>query len=148
MNDATYYNWKAKYAGLTVSDLKRLKSLEEESRRLKHIVAEQALDNWALKRTTFKKLLRLETKRLAVSHASTSLGLSVRRACLLVGLSRSVYDYSLKPVNDNEIREKIRQLAQKRRRFGSPRIYRLLCRQSLVINHKRVERITGKRAYL
>ena len=49
MSDATYYNCKAKYAGLTVSELKRLKALEEENRRLKQIVAEQALDNRALK---------------------------------------------------------------------------------------------------
>lgn len=49
MSDATYYNWKRKYAGLTVSDLKRLKTLEAENRRLKQIVAEQALDNLTLK---------------------------------------------------------------------------------------------------
>ena len=49
MSDATFYNWKAKYAGLTVSELKRLKSLEDENRRLKQIVAQQVLDNWALK---------------------------------------------------------------------------------------------------
>jgi putative transposase len=49
MSDATYYNWKAKYSGMTASDLKRLKALEEENRRLKQIVAEQALDNRALK---------------------------------------------------------------------------------------------------
>jgi len=49
MSDATYYNWKARYAGLTVSDLKRLKALEEENRRLKQIVGEQALDIRALK---------------------------------------------------------------------------------------------------
>jgi putative transposase len=49
ISDATYYNWKAKYSGLTVSELKRLKALEEENRRLKQIVAEQALDNRALK---------------------------------------------------------------------------------------------------
>jgi putative transposase len=49
MSDATYYNWKAKYSGMTASDLKRLKSLEEENRRLKQIVVEQALDNRALK---------------------------------------------------------------------------------------------------
>ena len=34
MSDATYYNWKAKYAGLTVSELKRFKGLEDENRRL------------------------------------------------------------------------------------------------------------------
>jgi len=49
MSDATYYNWKAKYAGLTVSDLKKLKGLEHENRRLKEIVADQALDIRALK---------------------------------------------------------------------------------------------------
>ena len=49
MSDATFYNWKAKYAGLTVSEFKRLKSLEDENRRLKQIVAQQALDNLALK---------------------------------------------------------------------------------------------------
>jgi putative transposase len=49
MSDATYYNWKARYTGLTVSELKRLKALEEENRRLKQIVGEQALDIRALK---------------------------------------------------------------------------------------------------
>jgi putative transposase len=49
MSDATYYNWKARYAGLTVSELRRLKALEEENRRLKQIVGEQALDIRALK---------------------------------------------------------------------------------------------------
>jgi putative transposase len=49
MSEATYYNWKAKYAGMTVSDVKRLKTLEAENRRLKQLVAEQALDNQALK---------------------------------------------------------------------------------------------------
>ena len=49
MSDATYYNWKRKYAGMTVSDVRRLKALEDENRRLKQIVAEQALDNRTLK---------------------------------------------------------------------------------------------------
>lgn len=49
MSDATYYNWKARYSGMTASDLKRLKVLEAENRRLKQIVGEQALDIRALK---------------------------------------------------------------------------------------------------
>jgi putative transposase len=48
LSDATHYDWKAKYPGLTVSELKRLKVLEEENRRLKQIVADQALDIQAL----------------------------------------------------------------------------------------------------
>ena len=49
MSDASFYKWKAKYSGLTVSELKRLKALEDENRRLKQIVADQALDNRELK---------------------------------------------------------------------------------------------------
>jgi putative transposase len=49
ISDATYYNWKAKYGGMTVSDAKKLKHLEEENRRLKHLVADLTLDNQALK---------------------------------------------------------------------------------------------------
>lgn len=54
MSDASFYNWKAKYAGLTVSELKRLKALEDENRRLKQIVADQALDNRVLKELVSK----------------------------------------------------------------------------------------------
>ena len=49
MSEPTFYKWKAKYSGLTVSELRRLKALEEENRRLKQIVADQTLDNRVLK---------------------------------------------------------------------------------------------------
>ena len=55
ISDATYYNWKAKYGGMTVSDARKLRSLEEENRRLKHIVADLTLDNQALKAVIEKK---------------------------------------------------------------------------------------------
>ncbi len=51
----TYYRWKSKYGGMEVSDAKRLKSLEEENRRLKRIAAELLLDNQALKDVCSKK---------------------------------------------------------------------------------------------
>jgi putative transposase len=53
--DQTYYRWKAKYGGLEVSEARRLRSLEEENRRLKQMVAEQALDLQALKAVLGKK---------------------------------------------------------------------------------------------
>jgi len=49
ISDATYYNWKAKYGGMTASDVKKLRQLEDENRRLKHLVADLTLDNQALK---------------------------------------------------------------------------------------------------
>lgn len=56
ISDATYYNWKAKYGGMEVSDVKRLKELEEENRRLKQMFAELSLDHKILKEIVEKKL--------------------------------------------------------------------------------------------
>jgi len=55
ISEGTYYNWKAKYGGMEVSDARRLKSLEDENRRLKQLVADQALDNRVLKELLSKK---------------------------------------------------------------------------------------------
>lgn len=49
ISDATYYNWKAKFGGMTVSGAQRLKCLEVENARLKRLLAEGMLDNAALK---------------------------------------------------------------------------------------------------
>ncbi len=49
ISKATFYNWKSKYGGMEVSDVKRLKDLEEENRRLKKMYAELSLDHNILK---------------------------------------------------------------------------------------------------
>ena len=49
ISEQTFYRWKAKYSGLESGDAKKLKQLEEENRKLKHVVAELTLDNRALK---------------------------------------------------------------------------------------------------
>ena len=55
VTEQTYYRWKAKYGGMEVSDAKKLKALEDENRRLKQMVADQALDIQALKAVVAKK---------------------------------------------------------------------------------------------
>jgi putative transposase len=49
ITEQTYYRWKAKYGGMESGEAKRLKQLEDENRKLKHVVAELTLDNRALK---------------------------------------------------------------------------------------------------
>ena len=49
ISDATFYTWRKRYGNLRISEVKRLKELEEENRRLKRMVADQALDIQALK---------------------------------------------------------------------------------------------------
>ena len=55
ISEATLYNWKAKYGGMDVSDPKRLRSLEDENRKLKKLLAESMLDQAALKELLTKK---------------------------------------------------------------------------------------------
>ena len=56
ISEATYYNWKSKYGGMEASDVKKLKALEEENRRLKQMYAELSLDHKILKDVVEKKL--------------------------------------------------------------------------------------------
>ena len=56
ISDATYYNWKAKYGGMEASDIKRLKELEDENRRLKSMFADLSLEHRILKDIVEKKL--------------------------------------------------------------------------------------------
>jgi putative transposase len=49
VSEQTFYRWKARYGGLEVSDLRRLRQLEDENSRLKRLVADLTLDNQALK---------------------------------------------------------------------------------------------------
>ena len=51
----TYYNWKSKYGGLEISELRRLKGLEAENSKLKRLLADAQLDNLALKDLVSKK---------------------------------------------------------------------------------------------
>jgi putative transposase len=55
VSEATFYNWKAKYGGMEVSEAKRLKALEDENAKLKKLLAEQMLDVAALRELLGKK---------------------------------------------------------------------------------------------
>jgi putative transposase len=56
ISQATFYNWKAKYGGMSVRELKRLKELEAENAKLKKMYAETSMENYALKDLIEKKL--------------------------------------------------------------------------------------------
>ena len=56
ISDATYYNWKSKYGWMDASDIRKLKDLEDENRRLKQMNANLSLEHEALKEVVTKKL--------------------------------------------------------------------------------------------
>jgi len=61
ISDATFYNWKARYGGMPVNELKRMKELEDENNRLKRIVDNLTLENDAIKHVIEKKFGGLTT---------------------------------------------------------------------------------------
>ena len=56
ISNATYYQWKSKYAGMSANELKRVKELEAENSRLKRMYADLALENAAIKDVLSRKL--------------------------------------------------------------------------------------------
>ncbi|WP_132896266.1 IS3 family transposase [Sphingomonas sp. PP-CC-3A-396] len=141
MSSATYYAWKAKFGGLEVSDAKRLRALEEENGRLKRLLADTMLDNAGLKDLLFKKMVTPAAKREAVAHLQAALGMSERRACAVVGADRKSMRYRSCRSDDGDLRSRLRELAQQRRRFGYRRLHILLRRDGITINRKKTQRL-------
>ena len=82
-----------------------------------------------------------EAKRSIVGFWRAGHGISERRACRLLGLCRATQRYTKRPDRAGELRARLRELAEQRRRFGYRRLHVLLEREGMVINLKRVRRI-------
>ena len=80
-------------------------------------------------------------KRDAVAHARNCHGLSERRACHLIGIARRVARYEPRAADDTGLRQRLRELAAARRRFGYRRLGYLLAREGLKPNHKKLLRL-------
>ena len=80
-------------------------------------------------------------KREAVAHLQTTLGMSERRACVVVGADRKSVRYRSCRADDGDLRSRLRELAQQRRRFGYRRLHILLRRDGITINRKRTQRL-------
>ena len=73
ISEPTFYNWKAKYGGLELSEAKRLRGLESENGKLKKLLADAMLDNAALKDLLTKKWRRpLSSERLSLMYVPRS----------------------------------------------------------------------------
>jgi len=84
-------------------------------------------------------------KREAVAHLQTALGMSERRVCVAVGADRKSMRYRSCRADDGDLRSRLRELAQRRRRFGYRRLHILLRRDGIAINRKKTQRLYLKR---
>ncbi|ELP3490091.1 IS3 family transposase [Pseudomonas aeruginosa] len=143
ISEATYYNWKAKFGGMTVSDAQRLKELELEleNNKLKKLLAESMLDKAALQGSLRPKVVSPQARREAVRTLMTERGMGITRACGLVGISRSLFHYESRRTGDAALTERMKEMAAVKRRYGYRRIHVLLRREGWHSNHKRVWRL-------
>jgi putative transposase len=139
INDATFYNWKAKYGGMTVSEAAPSRTLEDESRRLKKMLAESR--RAGAERSAGKKLTRSAERYAAVEKLMADHGFSERRACALIGVSRAACQYEPLRRRDDDVRERLREIANERRRFGYRRLAILLRCEGKGIDLKKVYRL-------
>ncbi|WP_430253327.1 IS3 family transposase [Neorhizobium sp. DAR64872/K0K18] len=141
ISEATFYNWKAKYGGMEVSEAKRLKALEDENAKLKKLLAEQMLDVAALRELLGKKMVGPAAKREAVAHLKVTMGLSERRACQIISADRTTVRYRSSRPPEVDLRAKLRDLANERRRFGYRRLFILLRRDGEPSGVNRIYRL-------
>lgn len=88
--------------------------------------------------------MRPKAKRAEAIYLVKKHEVSRRRVCRLLGLQRSSFDYQDHPRGDEPVAEKLLELATEHRRFGHPRLFVLLKRDGIFVNHKRSERIYKK----
>ncbi|HVB57230.1 MAG TPA: IS3 family transposase [Candidatus Acidoferrales bacterium] len=141
VSEQTYYRWKKQYGGLGVQEIRRLKLLEEENRKLKQLVADLSLDKLMLQGRARKKTLRPGRRRELVRYLEWTYRMSERRGCVALRFDRSSHRYQSIRGDQAVLRKRIRDLAAARVRYGYFRIYILLRREGWRINHKRVYRL-------
>lgn len=82
-----------------------------------------------------------QARRETVTYVMASHALGVTRACGLIGISRSLYQYASKRPDDRALKERLCELAGQKRRYGYRRLHVLLCREGWIINRKRTYRV-------
>ncbi|WP_108912954.1 IS3 family transposase [Deinococcus ficus] len=140
--ESTFYHWKKKFSGLGVSELRRLRQLEEENRKLGQLVADLSLDKVMLQDVIKFKALKPAQRHGLVTHLQDGYRVSERRACRVLRASRSTLRYvPHRAQNEPVIVQRMTEIAQTRIRYGYRRIHILMQREGWQINHKRLYRL-------
>lgn len=100
MSEGTFYNWKAKFGGMTVPEAKRLKAFKDENCQAEEATRRADARPDSDEGAALKKVVTLAAKREAVSDLKRSLGLSERHACQLAGADRRMIRYVSRRASD------------------------------------------------
>src|SRR6266850_798876 len=129
ISEQTYYRWKQLYGGEKADQQVKVKELERQN-------------------TSLKKMVGPAGRRRAVAYLVSLSTYSERRACRLLGQSRSTQRYEVRPVRDRDrrLRARVIELARQHPRYGYRRLTHELRRGSWKVNRKCVRRICRRRA--
>ncbi len=126
ITEQTYYRWKKKYGGLGMNELRRLKQLEEENRKLKSDGGGSEPGQIYASGCALKKVIKPAARRHLVIYLTDSFQVSERQACEVLCIGRSTYRYRSIADCQEALKMRIRELAAIRVRYGYKRIHILL----------------------
>ncbi|MBX3317170.1 MAG: IS3 family transposase [Phycisphaeraceae bacterium] len=141
ISEQTFFRWKKKFAGMGIAEVRRLKQLEEENRKLKALVADLALDKAMLQDALRGKTLTPDRRRSMVRRARMAYRVSERRACRVLHQARATQRYESVADDQAVLRSRIREIAGVHVTWGYPRIWVKLRREGWRVNRKRVYRL-------
>ena len=139
ISEPTFYAWKAKFGGMSIPDAREAAGGGE-------CPAEEAVGGGhagqrGVEGHHGKKVVTPAARRAAVTAAREAHGISERRAGSIIGADRSATRYRHRRADDAATRQRLKELAAERRRFGWRRLKLLLEREEIRMNHKRLRRL-------
>ena len=141
VSEQTFYRWKRRFAGMGIAEVRRLRVLEEENRKLKQLVADLSLDKQNAAGCPPKQRLKPAQQRTTVRYLQVAYRVSERRACGVLAFRRSSHRYRSVADEQAALRIRLRDLAAARVSYGYRRLHVLLRREGWTVNHKRVYRL-------
>ncbi len=143
VSKATFFKWRSKYGGASVSDVKRLRELEVENAKLKRMYADLALENAAIKDVLEPKVVTPSAKRQVAEVLVREHQLPVQRACRVVRLSRTAYYQPPLPASrrDAAVIAALTDVVARYPRWGFWKLFDRLRVEGRPWNHKHVHRV-------
>jgi putative transposase len=141
ISDATFYTWRKRFGGLSPSELKHLRQLEEENTRLKKLVADLSLDKAMLQGVLSKKYNADTVTRMDPRRANALWSQSASGLWRALNASRGSVRYRSVAHDSGALCLRIREIAETRVHYGYRRVHILLRREGWRDNHKRIYRL-------
>ena len=141
VSSATFYKWKAKFGGMDVSEAPAAEGAGGRERQAETDAGGRDAGQRRAEGSAGKKVVTPAAHREAAAHLQSVYEMSERRACRVLGVDRASVRYQATRPDDGDLRDRLKALAQERRRFGYRRLHVLLRREGHAVNRKRVQRI-------